>query len=107
MTRRTAAERDALSARLLTRDDVPLVWTIDRREIIEHLYVLRDGALHLVPDFMTSQAGPTAKPTTTRRSCSTATIAAAGASACSTARGSSRRSSSTASRSARTATCCS
>ena len=91
MTRRTAAERDALSARLLTRDDVPLVWTIDRREIIEHLYVLRDGALHLVPDFMTSQAGPTAKPTTTRRSCSTATIAAAGASACSTARGSSRR----------------
>ena len=62
MTRRTAAERDALSARLLTRDDVPLVWTIDRREIIEHLYVLRDGALHLVPDFMTSQAGPTAKP---------------------------------------------
>ncbi|RQT15357.1 N-acetyltransferase [Burkholderia contaminans] len=51
MTRRTAAERDALSARLLTRDDVPLVWTIDRREIIEHLYVLRDGALHLVPDF--------------------------------------------------------
>ncbi|WP_334035443.1 GNAT family N-acetyltransferase [Burkholderia cepacia] len=51
MTRRTAAERDALCARPLTLDEVPLVWTIDRREIIEHLYVLRDGALHLVPEF--------------------------------------------------------
>lgn len=51
MTRRTAAERDALSARPLTRDEVPLVWTIDRREIIEHLYVLRDGELYLVPEF--------------------------------------------------------
>ena len=51
MTRRTSAERDALCARPLTRDEVPLVWTIDRREIIEHLYVLRDGALHLVPEF--------------------------------------------------------
>ncbi|MGS0894760.1 GNAT family N-acetyltransferase [Burkholderia stagnalis] len=51
MTRRTAAERDALAGRVLTRDELPLVWTIDRREIIHHLYVLRDDALHRVPAF--------------------------------------------------------
>ncbi|RQS00898.1 MULTISPECIES: GNAT family N-acetyltransferase [unclassified Burkholderia] len=58
MTRRTATERDALSARLLTRDELPLVWTIDRREIIHHLYALRDGELQLVPDFYDVRGWP-------------------------------------------------
>ncbi|WP_323120497.1 GNAT family N-acetyltransferase [Burkholderia alba] len=51
MTRRTASDLARLAARPLARGDIPLVWTIDRREIIHHLYALRDGALHLVPDF--------------------------------------------------------
>ncbi|WP_186031654.1 GNAT family N-acetyltransferase [Burkholderia gladioli] len=51
MNRRSRAERDALAGRLLARDELPLVWTIDRREIIHHMYVLRDGALQLVPEF--------------------------------------------------------
>nr|WP_233410044.1 GNAT family N-acetyltransferase [Burkholderia anthina] len=58
MTRRTATERDALSGRLLARDELPLVWSIDRREIIHHLYALRDGELHLVPDFYDVQGWP-------------------------------------------------
>jgi predicted N-acetyltransferase YhbS len=58
MTRRTATDRDALPARLLTRDELSLVWTIDRREIIHHLYALRDGELHLVPDFYDVRGWP-------------------------------------------------
>ncbi|MCA8308428.1 GNAT family N-acetyltransferase [Burkholderia sp. AU28942] len=58
MTRRTAAECDALSSRELARDEIPLVWTIDRREIIHHLYVLRDGELRLVPDFYDVRSWP-------------------------------------------------
>jgi predicted N-acetyltransferase YhbS len=29
----------------LTRDEIPLVWTIDRREVIERIYRLKDGTL--------------------------------------------------------------
>ncbi len=58
MERHTAPERDTLAARLLTRDEVPLVWSIDRREVIEALYVWRDGALQLVPAFYDMRGWP-------------------------------------------------
>lgn len=36
-----------LTSRPLSRDDVPLVWTIDRGEVIENVYRLENGALAL------------------------------------------------------------
>jgi GNAT superfamily N-acetyltransferase len=35
--------------RRLERDEIPLVWTIDRAEYIERIYVLEDGELVLQP----------------------------------------------------------
>ena len=35
--------------RPLQRDEIPLVWTIDRAEYIERIYVLQDGELVLQP----------------------------------------------------------
>ena len=37
--------------RSLQREEIPLVWQIDRREIIRNIYHLRDGELVLVPDY--------------------------------------------------------
>jgi hypothetical protein len=53
MTRRTAAgwETIAPRVRVLVRDEMPLVWTVDRREIVHRLYALRDGARHPVLAF--------------------------------------------------------
>lgn len=31
----------------LTRDEIPLIWSIDRSKVIEAVYVLEDGALTL------------------------------------------------------------
>lgn len=36
-----------LAIRPLRREDIPLIWTIDRAEVIDGLYVLVDGALEL------------------------------------------------------------
>jgi hypothetical protein len=36
--------------RLLARQELPLIWTIDRREFIEYVYRLRDGQLVLDQD---------------------------------------------------------
>ena len=36
--------------RELARDEVELVWTIDRSEVIDHIYYHRDGALVLEPE---------------------------------------------------------
>ncbi|MEQ5186535.1 GNAT family N-acetyltransferase, partial [Providencia alcalifaciens] len=33
--------------RQLTRNEIPQVWEIDRTELIEKLYVLKEGTLHL------------------------------------------------------------
>ena len=35
--------------RLLRRDEIELIWTIDRREFIARTYILQDGELVLVP----------------------------------------------------------
>lgn len=36
-----------MNIRAMTRDEIPTIWNIDRREVIEHIYYLRDGALVL------------------------------------------------------------
>lgn len=42
---------DGLTLRLLDRNEFELIWTIDRREIIEHIYRRQDGQLVRVPDY--------------------------------------------------------
>ena len=37
--------------RLLTRDEVELIWTIDRSEVHHHIYVLREGQLVRTPNY--------------------------------------------------------
>lgn len=37
-------------ARELARDEIDLIWAIDRAEVIDNVYTLRDGALVLVPE---------------------------------------------------------
>ena len=44
--------------RALRRDEIPLVWQIDRREIIENVYYLRDGKLVLEPEYFDAQGWP-------------------------------------------------
>ncbi|HYX12668.1 MAG TPA: hypothetical protein VE817_11805, partial [Candidatus Acidoferrum sp.] len=39
-----------LVRRRLRRDELPLAWTIDRREIVERVFDLRDGQLVSRPD---------------------------------------------------------
>lgn len=40
-----------ITTRLLERAEVERVWEIDRREVIEQVYYLRDGALVLLPEY--------------------------------------------------------
>jgi GNAT superfamily N-acetyltransferase len=40
-----------LLRRELTRDEIGLVWTIDRRELVERVYEVADGELRLKPDY--------------------------------------------------------
>src|SRR5512143_966220 len=42
--------RERMNIRALQRDEIPLVWKVDRREIIENIYYLRDGKLVLEPE---------------------------------------------------------
>lgn len=44
--------------RFLGRDEIPLIWQIDRREIIQNIYHLRDGKLVLVPEYFDMQGWP-------------------------------------------------
>ena len=44
--------------RTLQRDEIPLVWQIDRKEVIENIYYLRDGKLVLEPDYFDAQGWP-------------------------------------------------
>ena len=44
--------------RLFQRDEIPLIWQIDRREVIHNIYYLRDGELVLVPEFFDMQGWP-------------------------------------------------
>lgn len=44
--------------RLLQRDEIPQIWQIDRREVIENIYYLREGELVLVPEYYDMQGWP-------------------------------------------------
>jgi predicted N-acetyltransferase YhbS len=44
--------------RALRRDEIALIWTIDRREVIHNIYVLRGGELVLRPEFFDMQGWP-------------------------------------------------
>jgi len=52
---------DTMNIRPLQRDEVSLIWQIDRREIVENIYRLRDGNLILVPDYFDIQGWPPGK----------------------------------------------
>jgi predicted N-acetyltransferase YhbS len=47
-----------MNIRLLQRDEIPLVWQIDRREIIENVYYLRNGKLVLESEHWDMQGWP-------------------------------------------------
>jgi hypothetical protein len=47
-----------LIGRTLQCDELALVWTIDRREVIHNSYRLVDGALTLRPDYFDMQGWP-------------------------------------------------
>ena len=39
-----------IQGRQLTRDEIPTIWSIDRREVIERIYYYEDGKLVLKPE---------------------------------------------------------
>lgn len=47
-----------MNIRLLQRDEIPLLWQIDRREVIENIYYLREGKLVLEPEHYDMQGWP-------------------------------------------------
>jgi predicted N-acetyltransferase YhbS len=47
-----------MNIRVLQRDEIPLIWQIDRREIVENIYHLQDGKLVLTPDYFDIQGWP-------------------------------------------------
>ncbi|HEX5808600.1 MAG TPA: GNAT family N-acetyltransferase [Anaerolineales bacterium] len=52
------ADINALNIRLLQRDEIPLIWQIDRREIVENIYVWNDGKLVLKRDYFDIKGWP-------------------------------------------------
>ena len=44
--------------REIERDEIEQIWTIDRREVIENIYYLRDGELVLEPEYYDMQGWP-------------------------------------------------
>jgi predicted N-acetyltransferase YhbS len=51
-----------LVRRRLRREELGLLWTIDRRELVERIYDLRDGTLVLRPDFYDIPGWPPGEP---------------------------------------------
>ena len=47
-----------MKIRLLRREEIPLIWQIDRREIVENIYYLDQGELALKPDYFDIQGWP-------------------------------------------------
>lgn len=47
-----------MHTRRLSRDELPLIWTIDRSEVIKAVYVLEDGALVLRPEHFEATGWP-------------------------------------------------
>ncbi len=47
-----------MNIRPLRRDEIPLIWQIDRREVIDNIYYLREGKLVLEPEHYDMQGWP-------------------------------------------------
>jgi predicted N-acetyltransferase YhbS len=47
-----------MNIRFLQRAEIPLIWQIDRREIVQNISVLTDGKLVLQPDYFDLQGWP-------------------------------------------------
>jgi predicted N-acetyltransferase YhbS len=47
-----------MQIRTLGRHEIEQVWTIDRAELIEHIYTLQDGALVLQPHYFDARGWP-------------------------------------------------
>ena len=47
-----------MNIRTLQRDEIPLVWQIDRRETIENIYYLREGQRVREPEYFDAQGWP-------------------------------------------------
>lgn len=47
-----------MKIRILRWHEIPLIWQIDRREIVEKIYFLQDGKLVLKPDYFDIQGWP-------------------------------------------------
>ena len=47
-----------MNIRLLQRHEIPLIWQIDRREVVENIYYLSNGELVLKPDYFDIQGWP-------------------------------------------------
>lgn len=47
-----------MTIRLLQRDEIPLIWQIDRREIVENIYYLENRELLLKPDHFDIRGWP-------------------------------------------------
>jgi predicted N-acetyltransferase YhbS len=52
------ADLHTMNIRLLQREEIPLLWQIDRREVIENIYYLREGRLVLEPEHFDIQGWP-------------------------------------------------
>jgi predicted N-acetyltransferase YhbS len=51
-----------MNIRLLQREEIPRVWQIDRREVVENIYHLEGGQLLLKPDYFDIQGWPPGEP---------------------------------------------
>lgn len=47
-----------MNIRLLQRDEISIIWQIDRREVIDNIYYLREGKLVLEPEHYDMQGWP-------------------------------------------------
>lgn len=47
-----------MNIRLLQREEIPLIWQIDRCEVVENIYYLNNGGLVLEPDYFDIQGWP-------------------------------------------------
>ncbi len=47
-----------MNIRLLQRGEIPLIWRIDRREVIDNIFYLREGKLVLEPEHYDMQGWP-------------------------------------------------
>jgi predicted N-acetyltransferase YhbS len=51
-----------MKIRQLTRSEIPYIWQIDRREVINNVYYLRDGKLVLEPEHYDMRGWPSGEP---------------------------------------------